>query len=301
MPEKNMLELLSPEILAKIENYHLAARIIVEGFIAGMHRSVYHGFGSEFLQYRNYSTGDDLKYVDWKVFGRLDRFYSKVFQEETNFNCTLVIDSSASMNYQGTSSKFSKFRYAAMLASSIAYLASKQGDNVGLFAYSDIIKNCVPPGNRFGHLHRVITEISKIKPLGKACHASNLNYISGALGKRGLIVLISDFLESVEDIQASMKNLRISRNDCIVIQILDKDELYFRFMGSINFIDSETNEHILTAPENIRKEYIDRLNSHIECLKKACFNAQCDFISVDTSKNPGYILAEYLHRRGNVY
>ena len=139
--------LLDPAILSKIDNYPLLARTVVEGFIAGLHGSLYHGFGSEFVHYRNYSPGDDLKYVDWKVYGRSDKYYVKVFQEETNTNCYIVLDSSASMGYSGADGRMTKLQYGKIIAACLAYLINRQGDNVGFYGYSDQLKCCVQPGH----------------------------------------------------------------------------------------------------------------------------------------------------------
>lgn len=301
MSDKALSEILSPATLAKIDNYHLIAKIVIEGFISGIHRSVYHGIGSEFMQYRNYSPGDDLKYIDWKVLGRLDKFHTKVFQEETNFNCSVILDASSSMAYQGNRSPCSKFRYGAMFGACLAYLAARQGDNIGFFSYGGEIKSFIPPGRKEGHLNRIISEISRIKPHGMANHGAFLPHIAKSVRRKGLIVLISDFLDVGENITSLLKNLRISRNDCIVMQVLDADELDFPFRGSVRFFDSESEEHILTAPDNVRSSYVHAMDDYINRVKKACLDIRADYICADTSKDLGEILSAYLHRRGSVY
>lgn len=297
--QNKILEILSPEVLAKIDNYHFVAKIVVEGLMAGMHRSIYHGFGSEFLQYRNYSHGDEYRNIDWKVYARLDRLFTKVFQEETNFNCTLILDSSSSMAYKGNSSPCSKFHYAAMTASSIAYLAGRQGDNVGLFSYADTIRSFVKHGTRRGQIARIINELIATIPEGKAAHLQNLKTIAKSIRKRGIIIFITDFLDTDVDIHEILKTLKISRNEIIVIQILDRDELEFDFQGAVRFIDSESENSILTAPANVRKEYLSAMNAHLEKIKNACRDIQADYMLVKTSDNLGLVLAEYLQKRGS--
>ncbi len=301
MSRKELVEILSPAALAKIDSYHLIARIVIEGFMSGIHRSVYHGSGSEFLQYRNYTPGDDLKYLDWKAFGRLDRLYAKIFQEETNFNCMIVLDASASMLYSGARSPCSKFRYGAMVAASLAYLASKQGDNVGFCAYGGSISCSVPARSGGTHLHRIINAISALKPAGRADHFMSLSYVSRMIRRRGLLVVISDFLDIDGEAEELLKKLRISRSDLIVIQVLDRDEIEFPFRGSVRFVDSETGGKILTAPQNVRQEYLAEMDSYVERIRKACLDVQADYLKVNSSGDLGSVLSEYLHRRGNVY
>ena len=301
MAKQSLLEILSPATLSKIENYQIIARIVVDGVISGMHRSVYHGFGSEFLQYRSYSPGDDLKYIDWKAFGRLDRFLTKVFQEETNFNIAIIVDASASMAYQGASSPCSKFRLAMIIAASLAYLASRQGDNVGLLAYSDEIKSFVSPSRREGHLSRIINEISRLVPSGRAAHSSAMKFAAESFRRRGMVVLISDFLETEVDMHAILKDLRTTRNDCIVFQVLDPDEKNFPFKGAVNFIDSENGSEISTAPENVRNDYLASIQTHVAGIRQACLELQSDYISVDSSEDIGHIITGYLERRGGIF
>ena len=300
MDKTQLTEILSPSVLAKIDNYHLIARIVVEGFMSGMHRSAYHGFGTEFLQYRNYSPGDDFKNIDWKVLGRLDRIYSKVYREETNFNCTIILDSSASMAYKGSNSPCSKFKYAAMLAASIAYLASKQGDKVGAYAYSGGITAYLPSSNGQGHLNRLITGISALKPTGKALHGKNIGLIAGSIRRRGIIVLLSDFLDTDEDPADLLKTLRASKNDCIIVNTYDRDETSFPFKGPVRFIDSESGESILTDPENVRTEYLSSMEKHLAKIRKACLDSQSDYLRVSSSNDLGIVLSGYLNGRGNV-
>ncbi len=294
-------QFLSPELLARIDNYHIVAKLAVEGLMSGMHRSVYHGFGTEFLQYRNYSHGDDFKTIDWKTFGRLDRLYSKVFREETNFDCSIILDSSASMGYQGRKSPCSKLKYAAMLAASIAYVATKQGDNVGLFIYSDKIKTMLKHGSRQGHLARFIDALSAADASGTADHISCLDIVGRALRRRGIIVFISDFLDTGATPTEIFKKLRITRNDCIVIQTLDCDETNFDFSGAVRFIDSESDARILTAPQSVRGSYLERLAAHLEETRLAARKIESDYILVNSSDNLGVALSKYLHSRGAVY
>ena len=301
MPRSTLADILSPSTLARIDNYLLMARVVVEGFIAGMHRSVYHGFGSEFLQYRNYTPGDDLKYVDWKVFARSNRFYTKVFQEETNMNCTLVVDASASMGYRGEDAACSKFHYGAMIAASLAYLASCQGDSVGLHIYGDELATSILPRNRGGHLHRICTSLAAVKTGGAAAHERFLPYITETLQRRGLVVFISDFMDADETLPPLLKRVRCTGSDCIVFQVLDPDEKSLPFNGTIRFFDSESGETIVTAPENVRTVYQQDMAGFLGRVRRGCHGIQADYLLTDSGESLGHVLAAYLHRRGGVY
>ncbi len=301
MAQSTLADILSPATLARIDNYQLLARVVVEGFIAGLHRSVYRGFGSEFLQYRSYTPGDDLKYIDWKVYGRQNRFYTKVFQEETNMNCTLVLDASRSMTYRGTRAACTKYRYGAMIAACLAYLAKRQGDNVGFFSYGDKLHASVPPANRSGHLQQIAIELERTVPDGKADHRRFIPYIGESLRRRGLVVFISDLLESETFIQPLLKQLTFARHECIVIQVLDPDELDLPFDRTVRFFDSESNEQIITAPPSVRDEYAAAMQRFLDQIRRSCRDIQVDHLLCDSSSDLGAALAAYLHKRGGVY
>ncbi len=296
-----LADILSPATLARIDNYQLLAKVVVEGFMAGLHRSVYHGFGSEFLQYRGYTVGDDLKYIDWKLFARRDRLYTKVFEEETNMNCTVVLDASASMGYQGGRAACTKLRYGAMVAASLLYLASRQGDNIGLHAYGERLHCGIPAGHNGGQLQRLLTELQRLRPGGQSRHPAFLPYIAESLRRRGVVVLISDFLEADDTIGPLLRRFRFAGNECIVVHVLDPDEQDLPFPATTRFIDSESAAEIITAPPTVRADYIAAMKAFQERLRRVCFDAQSDYLPCPTSADIGITLAAYLHRRGSVY
>jgi uncharacterized protein (DUF58 family) len=287
---------IDPAVLAKVENYAFLARTIVEGFVAGLHRSLYHGFGSEFVQYRNYSEGDDLKYVDWKVFARHDKYQMKVFQEETNTNCYIVLDASASMEYTGTHG-ISKLHYAKIIAACIAYLVNRQGDNVGFYAYSDKVHTGVPPGHRSGQVHQICTELSRLKAGGGCDHAVVLNYLGESFNRRGIVVMISDFLDTDTDMLKSLRHFRFAHHDCILFQVLDDDELDFGFTSTMRFVDSETGAEIITSPGVVRREYLERFGRELEELQLFCSRSNIDYHQLRSSQPLASSLAAYLNRR----
>jgi uncharacterized protein (DUF58 family) len=297
MPSPTVAELLSPETLARIDSYALLARVVVEGFLSGLHRSLYQGFGSEFFQYRNYVPGDDPKYVDWKVYGRLDRYYTKVFREETNLDCTIILDTSASMGYQGGRSRCTKLRYGAMLAAALAYLARRQGDSVGFCAYAETITAWVPPARHRDGAQRVFTELQKLTPRGVADHRTVLHHVAENLRRRGLVVLISDFHDLEDDLASVVRRLRFAHHDCIALQVLDRDEMDLPFSRTVRFVDSEGGPELTTVPDLVRVGYEHAMEGFVKQVREACLAQQVDYLLAPTSENVGNLLAAYLHRR----
>ena len=297
MPDPTLAELLSPATLARIDNYSFIARTAVEGFISGMHRSLYHGFGSEFFQYRSYVPGDDLKYVDWKVLARSDRFYSKVFQEETNMNCCLILDASASMGYQGRRAACTKLRYAAMAAACLAYLAARQGDNVGFYAYNRELVSHVPPGRRTGGLPRILTELQRLQPQGTAAHEPVMSHLAENFRRRGVVVLLSDLHEAENALPALLRRFRFAHHECVVFQILDPDEIDLAFGRTTRFVDSETDAEITTYPPLAKQHYLTAMSAFLDKVRLGCLELEADYLLTSTADNLGNMLAAYLHRR----
>lgn len=291
-------ELLSPSALAEIENYQLLAKVAVEGFIAGFHRSLQHGTGSEFLQYRNYVPGDDPKLVDWQLYARLDRLHTKVFQEETNMNCVIVLDASASMDYQGSRAPVSKLRYAAMLAACLTYLASRQSDNVGLYVFGERIQALVPPARRTGQLARIFGQLNALRANGSANLDSALPLVAEGLRDRGLVVLLSDFLSGESALAKRLRHLRFARHEVVAFHILDPDELDIPFERTTRFVDSESGDSLMTYPETFRDDYRQAVSAHCERIRLACEHAEADVQLTRSDAHLGNALAAYLHRRG---
>lgn len=297
MPAQSSQTLLDPANLTRIEPFPLLAKTAVEGFLSGMHRSVFHGFGSEFLQYRHYTQGEDLKYVDWKLYARSDRLHSKVFQEETNMNVYLVVDASASMDYQGEQAPCSKARYAAMIAACFAYIASKQGDNISLLCYNEQIDAYLEPGHRNQQLQRVLLQLARSRPRGGADHEQALDFLENQVGNRGLVILLSDMLEGEAVLPRRLSRLRLLHCDCIALQILDPDELQLPRRASARFVDLESQAEVLTSPERIGESYDVQMQSFLETLKTGFQREQVDTLRLSTTQNLGAALAAYLHHR----
>jgi uncharacterized protein (DUF58 family) len=301
MSDEKLQDILNPRTLSQIDNFMLLSRVAVEGFITGQHRSMYPGSGQEFFQYRPYTPGDDLKFVDWRIYARQDRYYTKIFQQETNMNCSIVLDASASMAYKGHNAACHKLHYASMLCACLAYLAIRQGDNVGLFVYDDQLREAVQPSNRNNQLQRICASLQRTTPQGRSNHAEHLSYISGALPRRGMVVILSDFLEPPSSLADRFKHFTVSGNDLLVVQVLDADEIEFPFSGSVRFVDSENGDDVITAPDDVAQDYKASMQAFMTQLAADCRNSEADYLLARTDHSVSDVLTSYLHARGGVY
>lgn len=297
MPEIPLSELLSPAILARVSDYHLLAKTAVEGLISGLHRSYCRGVGSEFMQYRSYVPGDDLKYLDWKLLARQGKACSKVYHEETNLRCAILLDASASMAYQGGKAPCSKFRYAAIIAACLAYLARSQGDQIGIFVYSDSMKLSTPLGGSAGTLAKILAGLGQIAPSGTADHSLAMQQVEEYLNRRSLVVWLSDFQDFESQLGKALSRFHFSGHDGMVCQILDDDELTLPFNETLRFVDSETNREITTTSSLIREIYKKRMHDFLSSTRRHCLDQQTDYLLASSSDNVGYLLSAWLHKR----
>lgn len=260
--------------LLAIRNLELRARVVVEGFLLGLHRSPYHGFSVEFSEYRQYSPGDDVKFVDWKLYGRSDRYYLKKFEDETNLRCYFLVDMSRSMGFGSeTLGGKTKSDYGVTVAASLSYFLSKQGDATGLLSFDAAIRDYIPARNRPGHIHSLILALDK-PPSGEATElGAPLRRIAELVRKRGLMVLISDLLTPIENFREQLAQLRAYGHEVVIFQILDKEELEFTYGASAQFVDLETGANIYIDPEKARAEYLQGITAHQAALRDLC-NAQ---------------------------
>lgn len=293
----NQPRFLDPKILSKISGMELRARTVVEGFISGLHRSPYRGFSVEFAEYRQYTPGDDIRFIDWKVYARSDRYYVKEFEEETNLNCHILLDISASMSYQG--SGISKLEYGAYLTASLGYLIFQQRDGVSLVTFDQEIKQLIPARNKKGHLLSILQILENIE-VGKQTEiALPLHQIAENIKKKGMVILISDLLADPASILEGLQHLRFQGHDVIVFHIMDETELTFPFKNATKFLDMEGSAQIMTIPVLIRERYLKNLENHIEQFKKGCGRQRIDYHLLDTSKPLDFALFSYLaHRSG---
>lgn len=265
---------LDPKTILAIRNLELRARVVVEGFVLGLHRSPYHGFSVEFSEYRQYSPGDDVKYVDWKLYGRTDRYYLKKFEDETNLRCYFLVDLSRSMAFASeTMGGKTKADYAITVAASLAYFLSKQGDATGLLSFDAGIREYIPARNRPGHLHRLMLTLDKPASGTETNLGAPLTRIAELVRKRGLMVIISDLLSPIETFAEGLTQLRAIGHEVVVFQILDPAEIDFNYDASTQFEDLESGQMIYIDPARARADYQSRLNEHQEKIRAHC-NAQ---------------------------
>ena len=289
---------LQPEALKKLANLNLVARLVVEGFISGLHRSPYKGFSVEFSQHRAYSPGDDLKHLDWKVYARSDKYYIKQYEEETNLKAYILLDSSNSMSYK--SNGISKFEYGCYLAASLAYLMIRQQDSVGLVVFDEAIREHVPPKSTATHLKVILGHLEGIK-VGKQTNLSKTFHdLAERVRRRGLIIVISDLLADPAEVLRGLKHFRHRKHEVIVFHLLDHEELTFPFTRMTVFRDLETNERLSVDPNSIRREYLQAMREFLKEYKQGCYESNIDYLSVDPSVPFDLCLTSYLAKRQKV-
>ena len=284
----------------RIKNLQMRARVIVEGFYAGIHRSPYHGFSVEFSEYRQYTPGDDLRYLDWRLLARSDRAYVKRFEDETNLLCYVVVDTSKSMGYGAGSSKtvgHAKHEYARTLAATLAYFLHQQRDAVGLLLFDEEVVDYAPPRHRPGHLRRLMAMLQH-EPRGHATDlAKPLEQIAQMVRKRGLVVLISDLLADPDVLRTKLGYLRSRGHDVVVFRVLDPAELTFSFGEASIFEDLETGRRIYIDPEAAREQYLERFRAHAAHLDKICRELGVDFVECTTERPLELSLFDLLRTR----
>ena len=281
-----------PKVLAKLKNLYLRAKFVVDGLMIGIHPSRSKGFSSEFEEHREYTQGDDIRHIDWKAYGKSDRFFIKEYREATNLRGHILLDASSSMSY--ASKGWSKFDYGATLAASLAYLMLKQQDSVGLMTFSQKIDRVVPPLAAPGHLFAILKELENAEPRGETAAGVILQELAGSIKRRGFIVLISDLLDRAEEVLRGLKQLRSKGSDVIVFQLLDRDELEFPFEGSTLFEDLEEDLKLLTDPPTIRPAYQKAVQDLIEGYRQSCASYRIDYSLFDTTAGLDRALVRYL-------
>jgi uncharacterized protein (DUF58 family) len=286
---------LHPEAIKRIARMDLRARHIVEGFLSGMHRSPYFGQSVEFLQHREYTLGDDLRHVDWKVWAKQDRFYVKQFEEETNLRATLVVDVSNSMRYGR--GPMDKYEYACTAAVSLAYLLLRQQDAVGLLAFDEAVRTTVPMRTKRNHLNSIIQSLTVSAPQKKTDLQQILRSAAENFPHRGMMILISDLLAPRAGFTKGVKLLRQRGHDVMVLHVLDDDELDFPFSGPTRFDGLELPEHLTCNPRALREGYIAALNAYLEEVRRACSQNAVDYKLVRTSNPLDAALAHFISNR----
>ncbi|HYT06248.1 MAG TPA: DUF58 domain-containing protein [Rugosimonospora sp.] len=291
-----MQRYLDPAVLAGISGLDLVAKTVVDGFVAGLHRSPDFGFSQEFAEYRAYSPGDDLRHVDWNVFARTERAYLKRYRGETNTLLTVLLDASSSMNY--SSHKITKMDYARFVAASLFYLTTQtQRDAAGLIVFDDEVRTYIRASTRQGQLYRLLSGLENAEPRARTNYAKPLLHFQNFLRKRGMVVVISDFFESPETIVRTIEPLRYHGNEVVLFHVLDPQELKPELDEPVLLIDMETQESLEVTPEYGREEYRTKVQSHITQLKDRTRAAGMDYHLLVTDRPLDGALREYLTLR----
>lgn len=279
----------------RIKNLELRARLVVEGFLSGMHRSPYHGFSVEFTEYRQYTPGDDPRYLDWKLFARTDRYYLKRFEDETNLRCYLLVDLSRSMGYGSLT--YDKATYAKTAAATIAYFLSLQRDAVGLVTFDAAIQEYLPARYRQGHTHRIMVALER-SPAGAGTDLSApLEQVARTARKRGLVVLLSDLLAPLDTLETHLGYLRSQGHEVAVLRTLDPAEVDFPFQAAAMFHDVETDRELYVDPELIRAQYRQKFAAHALALRTICHRLGIDLYDLPTSQPLEHALFDLLNSR----
>jgi len=294
---------LDPLTLAKVRSLELQARLIVEGYLSGMHKSPYHGFSVEFAEHREYVAGDDLKHLDWKVYSRTGRFYLKQYQEETNLTLWLLIDSSESMRY-GSGPRdetgrplVEKYDFACMAAAALAYLTLQQQDAVGLVTYDHAVRNFLRPASHASHLKQIVNLLNKGPGRERTSLAPIFHDLAERINRRGIIVVFSDCFDDLQEILGGLKHLRHKRHEVILIQVLDPAELDFPFQEATLFKGMEQQSELLTDPRSLRESYLKNISRFQHDLHHGCLTQNIDHLELRTDAPPGKVLAAYLAKR----
>jgi uncharacterized protein (DUF58 family) len=284
-----------PKALMAIRNLELRARVVVEGFWKGLHRSPYHGFSVEFTEYRQYSPGDDTRYLDWRLYARTDRHYLKRFEDETNLRCHLLVDQSRSMAYGSLA--WSKSDYARTLAATLAWFLHGQGDAVGLLCFDERVRDYLPPRHRHGHLRQLMLALEH-PPEGRQTDLGEpLRRAAELARRRGLIVLLSDLLTPLDELERSLARLTAAGHEVVLWQTLDPNELSFPFQRPMLFQDLESQQEVEVDPQALRGEYLDRLTRHCRRAEIICQKLGATFNRLVTNQPLELALVDFLRGR----
>ncbi len=296
------LRFIDPEVLSRISGMELRARTVVEGFLSGLHRSPYRGFSIEFAEYRQYAPGDDPRHIDWKVFGRTDRYYVKEYEDETNLACSILLDLSGSMSGSRgkglPEARVSKFDYARYLMASLAYFIFQQRDAVGFTAFDERVRLEIPAKFRPGHLYNLLVELEGLQPgAGRAMNLEILHQAAESMRRKGMVIFISDFFCDLEPLFNAFEHLRFRGHDVLVFQIVEEREVNFDFTRLTRFEGLEGEGIRLGLPQDVRAQYLKNLNAHLEALRSSCGVNRIDYALLKTSQPLDFALHAYLAAR----
>ena len=292
---------LDPKVIEKIKRLDVRARLVVDGFITGMHKSPYHGFAVEFASHREYVPGDEIKHIDWKVWSKTDRLYIKEYEEETNLRCTIVMDCSKSMAYgEDGADGMGKFDYAATLSACLAYLLQHQADKVGLVMFDTAIRRNLPASTNPAHMKLLLHELDAAKPDEKTDVGDVFHRLADQIGKRGLVVLVSDLFVDPSQLLQSLRHFRHRRHEVVVFHVMHDHELTFPFQDNTLFRGLEDELELLTEPRALRKSYLEAVDRFKTEVRRACATAGADYVPLSSKDPLDAALSSYLAFRQRV-
>jgi len=289
---------LDPDSLRQLQHLQVTSRALVEGAMTGSHRSPFKGLSTEFADHRQYVKGDDLKRLDWRVYARTERYCIKRYEENTNLKAYVLVDCSASMGYG--SGDVTKYEYACHLAAGLAYVVIKQSDSAGMVLFGERIEEYYPPRSSLTHLRAMLDALARHRPQKGTKTATALHGMAELIKRRGLIVVISDLLDDPEGVIKGLAHFRQKRHDVVVFHTLDDDELNFPFEKVASFRDMETNEKVRISPRDLKDDYSAELDAFISQYKRACFENNIDYVTINTRTPHSTFLSAYLSRREKV-
>ncbi len=287
---------LEPRALARVKNLAIIARGVVEGFISGLHASPYKGFSAEFAEHREYAPGDDPRRLDYRMLGRTDRLYVKEYEEETNMRVQILLDTSGSMGYSYDG--LTKLQYASYLTAILAYLMTRQQDAVGLTTFDNEMRLDMPARTSPRHFSEMMQRVEAIVPGAETDIAETLHALASRFKRRCLVVLISDLYDEPDAVLRALHHFRHRHHEVILFHVLDKAELEFPFRDMVSFVDLETNERMRVDPAYVRDEYRSQIRQFVEDYRRACADAQIDYVLADTSTPYDFMLSKYIAKRG---
>ena len=289
---------LDPQVLARLQGLQLRARLVVEGYVSGVHRSPFHGFSIEFAEHREYAPGDDLRYLDWKVFGRTDKYYLKEFEEETTLVCYVLLDTSESMRYQGPAAPMPKLEYAQCAAAALSYLVLHQQDSVGLATFDHEIRALVRPSSNPSHIKQLLHVMEQTRAERKTSTGAIFHELAERFKKRGIVVVMSDLFDDVDSMLAGLKHFRHRRHEVILMHVLDPAELEFPFQHATLVRGLEQLPEVLVEPRALRKAYLAEFERYLHRLKRGCRMHRIDHVLLRTDQSLEVALSSYLASRG---
>jgi uncharacterized protein (DUF58 family) len=317
--ENEYRKYLNPSALAKISNLELKAKFVVEGFMAGLHKSPYHGFSIEFAEHRQYMPGDDLRYLDWRVFARTEKYFIKQYEEETNLKAYILLDISKSMDFsyakiknptglrklfgnkKNDANNITKLEYGSYISASLARLMLLQRDAVSLTTYDTKIRKYIPPRSSNVNLKYILKELSDVKATGATGTAACLNEIADKIRRRGIIIIISDLLDKQDEVLKSLRHFRYDKNEVIVFHVLDPVELSFLDGNPVRLVDAETKEEIYSRPFDVKDDYSRAMKEFIKRYKDECIANNIDYVQLTTDTPFDIALLKYLNKRARNY